>query len=881
MRRLAVVSAAALVLPGSGLLWLNGLPLTSVSEFAAVVVVLATFLVPATRRRLAVIMNSRAWLKPMTLTILTVVCLTKVLTFFWMPYGRGFEACYRSIYAPLANSGECERSFDNWWGTKRSSLGTSNISRVEPVVDFGPSTFPSTRGASDSTWDLPFTNDYPRLGALWLDRIPFTAQFGTTLESDSAGYLIVYGTGEFQISLGAVSKASDSNTSYAHQQLVVVPVKRGTSELRVNYQHADEVAAEIPDEPPAIKGLSPRLLIGEILRAQEVRKKVNLRLRLVVVDRELRQTPTELQLLGPDGSLVATAEPSERPDFASALKNQSLLMSGFDFEIPLHRLPERLSELTLHAVHKTATSPLGAITVELSPSKGLSVETRAEQGIWNTPQFSVWFDTDATNLNPLRPEAITPTGFSGLALRSLLFFISLASIALVLLSLLVFGREMWRGLGQAAITLVILYAATRWLWNVSLPKFGDAPILWMLVATPLAIWLVRSRQGWIGLLAMAISAGVSTITDLTARFSSIPNDAWWGRMIFFSRYDDWFVTQGYARQILVEGSLRGGEGVFYFQPGVRYLVFLAKLVLGENDVLTSVLLLSALLSLSLLLGRFLQRKLATRVGYVILGGTIFLISVIWLSGNTSVFALAFAGEYPTWILLTAFVLLMSHSPQRPSSSTYLLAAAVAGAIPNLRPNQLGGAIMLFLIVAVSLLQMRDLVFWSRTIALARATAIFVAVLLLSLAHNLHYGETFTLFSVTGQLNAESSWTRLLSEHSFGNAMSFLWNKAQLGLYWGGIPDDLTFALTAWTAQAFWVATTVALTVRRRVTLVSGLWLLFPLANLLPLLPYRFDSYYPRHIVIIQLGFAISSIVALAESRQRKEPVNRAAQALPQ
>ena len=881
MRRLAVVSVAALVLPGSGLLWLNGLPLTSVSEFAAVVVVLATFLVPATRRRLAVIMNSRAWLKPMTLTILTVVCLTKVLTFFWMPYGRGFEACYRSIYAPLANSGECERSFDNWWGTKRSSLGTSNISRVEPVVDFGPPIFPSLLGASFSTWDLPFTNDYPRLGALWLDRIPFTAQFGTTLESDSAGYLIVYGTGEFQISLGAVSRASDPNTSYLHEQLVVVPVKNGVSALRLNYQHADEIKAEIPEEPPPIKGLSPRLLISEILRAEEVKQKVNLRIRLAVIDRAMRQAPTELQLRGPDGSLVATAEPSERPDLASALKYPSLLMSGFNFEIPLHRLPGRVSEMTVHAVHRTATSLLGAITVELSPSEGLSVETRAEQGIWNTPQFSVWFDTDATKLNPLRPEATTPTGFSGLALHSLLFFITLASVALVLLTLVVFGREMWRGLGQAAITLVILYAATRWLWNVSLPKFGGAPVLWMLVATPLAIWLVRSRQGWIGLLAIAGSAGVATITDLTARFHSIPDDAWWGRMIFFSRYDDWFVTQGYARQILVEDSLRGGEGVFYFQPGVRYLIFLAKLVLGENDVLISILLLSALLSLSLLLGRFLQQKFSTQVGYVILGTTTFLIIVLWLSESTSVFAVRFAGEYPTWILLTTFVLLVSHAPQRPSDSSYVLAAAVAGAIPNLRPNQLGGAVTLFLIVAVSLLQMRDLVFWSRTIALARATAIFVAVLLLSLAHNLHYGETFTLFSVTGQLNAESSWTRLLSEYSFGNAMSFLWDKAQLGLYWGSIPDDLTFALIAWTAQAFWVATTVALTVRRRVTLVSGLWLLFPLANLLPLLPYRFDSYYPRHIVIIQLGFVLSSIVALAESRHRREPINHTAQALPQ
>lgn len=229
------------------------------------------------------------------------------------------------------------------------------------------------------------------------------------------------------------------------------------------------------------------------------------------------------------------------------------------------------------------------------------------------------------------------------------------------------------------------------------------------------------------------------------------------------------------------------------------------------------------------------------------------------------FALVFSGEYPTWILIT----------------TYVLAAAVEGAIPNLRPNQSGGAVMLYLVVAVSLLQVHDLAFWSRTLVLVRATVTFIAVLLLGLAHILHYGEIFTLFSVTGQLNAEISWTTTLSKYSFGNAISFLWDKAQLGLYWGSIPDDLTFALTAWAAQAFWVATVVALIVRRRVTLVSGLWLLFPLANLLPLLPYRFDSYYPRHIVIIQLGFALSSIVALAQSRHRREPIDHAAQALPQ
>ena len=60
------------------------------------------------------------------------------------------------------------------------------------------------------------------------------------------------------------------------------------------------------------------------------------------------------------------------------------------------------------------------------------------------------------------------------------------------------------------------------------------------------------------------------------------------RVIVRLRGNDHLVYHGLAREMLDSGFLRGGEDVFHFQPGIRYVLFLQQTVLGESGVLTGI-----------------------------------------------------------------------------------------------------------------------------------------------------------------------------------------------------------------------------------------------------------------------------------------------------
>jgi hypothetical protein len=66
-------------------------------------------------------------------------------------------------------------------------------------------------------------------------------------------------------------------------------------------------------------------------------------------------------------------------------------------------------------------------------------------------------------------------------------------------------------------------------------------------------------------------------------------------------------------------------------------------------------------------------------------------------------------------------------------------------------------------------------------------------------------------------------------------------------------------------QLIWFSALIIAIVQREKRLRVWTALALPFAYLVPLLPYRFDSYYPRHIVIIQLAFVISGLYSINES----------------
>ena len=54
------------------------------------------------------------------------------------------------------------------------------------------------------------------------------------------------------------------------------------------------------------------------------------------------------------------------------------------------------------------------------------------------------------------------------------------------------------------------------------------------------------------------------------------------------RGNDNLVYHAQVREMLVSGFLRGGENVYYFQPGIRYYFYLQNVLFGESSFITGV-----------------------------------------------------------------------------------------------------------------------------------------------------------------------------------------------------------------------------------------------------------------------------------------------------
>jgi hypothetical protein len=139
--------------------------------------------------------------------------------------------------------------------------------------------------------------------------------------------------------------------------------------------------------------------------------------------------------------------------------------------------------------------------------------------------------------------------------------------------------------------------------------------------------------------------------------------------------------------------------------------------------------------------------------------------------------------------------------------------------------------------------------------------VFGFVMSLSLFHNLYYADSFTLFSASGGLNADFKFIDLLKIASDPLIRNLVFEKLRLALWWNTSETD-TVQLTFWAFQFIWLLGVIRATTSRSKRATIWIALSLPLTYLIPLLPYRFESYWPRHIVIIQLALGLSGMYAL-------------------
>ena len=189
MKSLAVFVLLYLLMPGSGQLVWDGIPLSTRTEFVTLVVAA----VAVTNRQFRSSVRNRlqeSRLQGAAKPALVTLAVLKLVTFAWYPFSDGFDACYRSEYYPLERTEACEKSYEGPF-LLRSDLGFDITSRIDRTVDFG---------VHKHDWSLPFMNEYPRFSPLWLERFPFTATFGAAVrnESERVKLLPIYGNGEIE-----------------------------------------------------------------------------------------------------------------------------------------------------------------------------------------------------------------------------------------------------------------------------------------------------------------------------------------------------------------------------------------------------------------------------------------------------------------------------------------------------------------------------------------------------------------------------------------------------------------------------------------------------------------------------------------------------------
>jgi len=851
MKSLAFLVFLFLVVPGSGQLVWDGLPLSTRAEAATLlVVVLAVFnrdIRPKVRDGLAG-SRLRGAVKP----ALLLLALLKVLTFTWYPFSDGFDACYRSLYFPVEDPETCEKSYEGPFHL-RSDLGFDNTTRTDRAIDFG---------VHMHDWSLPFMNEYPRLSSLWLERFPFTATYGAVFRetAEDARMLPIYGNGEIDGNVGAIAFTTADVPlvdRYEFPRLTIVELPGETSEFTLRYRFSDDDAPKPPDVAPPARGPYARLKVGEPQSREEVLQFVKVRVRGWTINTDREATPDYVFAADKSGTEIGRSEPQERPDVAQYIGKPALTKNGFNLAFPATAVAS--GAISINAVYGEEVSQIATVraTAEYVPDLP-SFELLPNSG--ERSDLTLWFDANRGDFSALAPDQ--RTGLP-IALSLLLFVLDLTSLLIFggLLAWLIVALR--KSLPIAVALAAAAFGLTQLGSDISPEILGSSLLLPLLALTAITVAIVRySRPP--SLLAYLPTAAVLAAYksfDQLERFHGSKGERWWGRLHYYWRDSDWYATQGYARTVFLEGSLRGGEALFWFQAGPRYLAFATRSLLGENDVLVGIIMTSlGFFAVLVLVARFLALRDDL---FVWLAGAGTLLVALYFSADDIIAGFGFVGssEYPTWIVLfiaAAFVI----STRSEARAWPMVGFAIAlGYSVQLRPNQIGGIVLMF-VVMLLLVDRSDK---ARAIGTASKMIVaFSALVMFSLLHNLYYGESFVPFTANAGINYQFSWLDVLGFNSDEDDRLGTWrtvlSQLRTMMYWNA-PGNWSWAMMFWGSQLAWLVV-IGYRLRKGVLRqAKSLLLLIPFGYAIPMLKYQMGSYFPRHLVAINLAFLLTALMA--------------------
>lgn len=847
---------ALLAAPGSARLAFDGLPFTDTIEVVALGAVIAVLMHRDTRSTLIRFVGKRARATNIALVAL-IVC--KVLGFVAVPYGGGFEACYRGLWEPRPGV-LCEASWNQLWlRNVEKQLALGQISRIDKVIDFGgpPNKLDAFEGGRLSNWNLPFANEFPRYQMPWIDRLPFFAEYAGIIDMERDGVVPIEYVGDLKLGGARTFTGSASEL----RTVAFVPLAQGRNPLRLALTFRDDSdATNVPNVAPLARGPYARLHVGEPLDINT--GKLRLVIRGWAVDPLARSPVRRWNLWHRDElgrRIDTTYEVVDRIDVSRAFGIDSWRSSGFNISVALPRDPLRHPTYHLQAVLSDGrTIDVGAV----------AARTPGQQ-VWESPEIRptgpavAKSDVRATYQlasvgAPLRAGTPQQPNLAQLAMLRLVDVVQLAG--LVVIGFVALGGLVRRRRAMFTAALVIFggLAATRVVSSTGALDGATSKALGFGVVVAIAgSRHLRSR----GLLATALGTVLmfGPVIEVLRRYTNLDSHPWWGMQIFRDRVTDWLVFQGYARSILLESSLRGGENIFYFMPGMRYVTFVMHLMFGENDVFIGVVTGVGLVSAGLWLT---FRVLALVSGRHWWWGLLAATAVVSGVGRPISRELAAYGasEAVAWTLVfSSCVVLVRRNPDGPA---WVAAAAGLAGAALLRPNLSVALAVIALVVALSRMTLSRSVSTRLTDGAAVVVA-FLGVGSLALLHNLWYGQQAVVFTLRADprqtdFPVGDLWRIFVDT----DIRAIAWSKVKLLLHIGG-PLDVSGVFASRIAVVLWISAVVAVTRRREGRLLAATLLTAPIAYIVSTFPFGIMDTPERQIASLTVFLIASALGAVA------------------
>jgi hypothetical protein len=866
------IAFAVVAVPGSPYLILDGLPFTSRIEVVSFFVTACAFAVTPIRRSIIDKLSTvNKHIQKLALTFLVLVLVAKIFTFALQPLGSGFETCYRSVYSPSPNNA-CEKSYEHPFYRNDEVNAIGDLTRIDKTINFGSrtETADSLLGAGYSNWNLPFANDYPRLSTPWLSRLPFTVQYGGFVDIERSGVIPIEYVGKISLTLGNHNYEGES---YSQRKTALIPVTPGRTQFSLKYTFTDDDTAEIPDNPPLARGPYAHLFVGAVQQQKKSPLATAIQKRGWIADTASARKIVAIRASTAQTDELAIVNTTERTDVGQALNNPDLSQAGFVIDIPVNTSLAEHEQIELSAVFVDGTQ---------QPFATISPGVPGPTGIIDSPTLVIETDLllqvdDATYTLTERQQALSAGRMATPSTTVVVLMWLIDGIQLVLVgAALLFGLlHIRRPLMNAAPVLAMSVGA------IAVIRFVRqfVAIDWTTIQTVMVIALVglfhaRKRTGL--LVSSLIVGGYLTIGRMLAFLQTsmgVSPRSWWGTQLFRQRDSDWLVYQGYAREIYTSESLRGGENIFYFMPGARYLIFIEHLLFGDNDVLIA--LLTGTLLVALLI--FVTVSFCSQIDRhrdIIAVVVPTAVVLLFTTFEMVQFAAASAGEVPAWILLIVSTLFIN-IPASEKKHYFWLAASL-GVAANFRPNI--SVALVWILVLIVFKIVRDLPEHLDAInRSAQVVLVFGGVFCLSLIHNLWYGATWVFFKPLQADVVEFPASQLASVFWDGDMRSLVVNKTLQALRWRDIGFDQPEAIASLVLQSVWLFAISILLRKPRANWFLLLFGMTPVLLLVSQLPFLYTSMPSRHFATVSLMFGITALAMLgksdkvATSRNRNDP----------